>query len=89
LILNYFTKQKPRLIWVVQTEIYSSNLNKMKSYFCSNPDRPSQIQQPMLLLPYSADKNRGSGRVAPWPAVKELGIGPRCTNFLSKSSYLI
>jgi hypothetical protein len=44
----------------------------MKSYVCSNLDRPFKIQRPTL-LPYSADRNRGSGRVAPWPAVKELG----------------
>jgi hypothetical protein len=43
LILNYFTKEKPRLFWVVQTEIYGSELIKMKSYFCSNPDGPSEI----------------------------------------------
>jgi hypothetical protein len=63
LILNYFRKEKPRLIWVVQIEIYCPNLNKMKSYFYSNLNRPSKIQRPTL-LPYAADKNRGSGRVA-------------------------
>jgi hypothetical protein len=64
LILKYFRKEKPGLIWVVQIEIYGPNLNKMKSYFYSNPNRPSKIQRPTL-LPYSADKNRGSDRVAP------------------------
>jgi hypothetical protein len=40
-----FYKRKPGLIWVIQTEIYGSNLIKMKSYFCSNHDHPSKIQR--------------------------------------------
>jgi hypothetical protein len=31
--MNYFTKDKPRLIWSIQTESYSSDLIKTKSYF--------------------------------------------------------
>jgi hypothetical protein len=31
------------LIWAIQTEIYGSDLNKMKGYFHSNLDRPSKI----------------------------------------------
>jgi hypothetical protein len=46
LILNYFTKEKPGLIWGVQTEIYGLDLIKSKSYFCSKLDHPSKIQWP-------------------------------------------
>jgi hypothetical protein len=53
----------------------------MKSYFRSNPDHPSKIEWPTLLLPYSADKNRGGGKVAPWLVVMELEIELWCTNF--------
>jgi hypothetical protein len=38
-----FLKKTLRLIWVVQTEIYGLDLNKMKCYFRSNLDHPSKI----------------------------------------------
>jgi hypothetical protein len=50
LILNYFTKEKHGLIWTIQTEMHGTDSNKMESYFCSNPNRPSKIQWPTLLL---------------------------------------
>jgi hypothetical protein len=61
------------LLWAIQTEIYDSDLIKTKSYFYSNPHHPSKIEWPML-LPYSVDKNRGGGRVAPWAVVRSSGL---------------
>jgi hypothetical protein len=40
-----FVKKTLGLIWAVQTKIYGPDLNKMKSYFRSNLDRPSEIQR--------------------------------------------
>jgi hypothetical protein len=44
-------KKNLRLIWVVQTEIYSLDLIKMRSYFHSNPSRPSKFNGSGLSLP--------------------------------------
>jgi hypothetical protein len=63
LILNYFTKENPGLIWDVQTKIYGPDLNKMKGYFCSHPDRSTKIQRSEWLLLHSAgETEEATGR---------------------------
>jgi hypothetical protein len=60
-------KKNLRLIWVVQTEIYSLDLMKMRSYFHSNPSRPSKIQRLGIVSSSSARFGRIERREAPWP----------------------
>jgi hypothetical protein len=66
LILNYFTKENPGLIWAVQTKIYG-DLIKTKSYFCSNPNHPSKIQRLRIVSSSLAWFGRTECREAPWP----------------------
>jgi hypothetical protein len=67
--MNYFTKEKPRLIWAIQTVTYGSDLIKTRSYFCYNPDHPSKIERLGIVFSIWPASARTERREAPWPGL--------------------